>query len=418
MAVVTFRGDAPAVAQVDTITITAYDASTTYKITINGKVISTVGTGGTTATTAAALYALLAVVVYPEYGEVAFAYTAGNSTITATSTVAGRPFTMSVTYTGGTGTATKTSTTASSGPSDLSVLANYSTGALPSNGDTMVFENLENGLLYNVDALSAITTLARIVFKNIKAPVGLPNWNPAGYWEYRPTYVKFKATLIDFDCPNCSTGRLDNQTTAGTFTVANTGQTGQAPLETLLLLGTNAANILNSNGGSVAIAGQYSETAQFATVNQGYNTQQNSDSTIRIGIGCTLANVNRIGGVMIIENSISGTLTMRQGASDITIMGSAAIPTINHFASGASIFYLSSGTITTMTLGGGATFNSTRNQLGFVITNVVQSYLGASFIDTNRRATWAGIKPNGCGIGATTEGVFVDRGESRTWLDS
>ena len=417
MANVTFRGDAPTVAQVDTITIGTYDASTTYKVTINGKTISTPGTGGTNITTAAALAALLQACTYPEFVEITWGYVAAGVAITATAQTPGLPFILSVTPTGGTGGITKASTTPNSGPSDLAVVSNYSTGALPANGDTLIFENLANGLLYNADALAGVTTIANTIFKNVKGKIGLPNWNANGYWEYRQTYLQLKSTLVTVDCPECTLARIDLQTTACTITVTNTGPSDIPPLETLLIKGVHASNILNTTGGSVAVAGQYSEVSTFATINQGYNTQPQSDSYVRLGHGCTIANVNRIGGVMVGECAISGTLTMREGAGDITIYG-GAWPTIDHFAGGAKVYYLSSGTITTLTIGQGTEFNSERNQLGFTLTNVVQAFLGASFKDKNRKATWAGIKPNGCGIGEVATGVFVDRGESRTWLDS
>lgn len=415
MAIVTFRGDAAAIAQVTTITIDTYDVATTYKVTINGKVISTIGTGGTVAATATALYQLLVDCQFPEFAEITWTNPSAG-TILATSTLAGRPFTLTATETGGTGGCTATATTASSGPADLSITSNYSTGALPSAADTMVFENLENGLLYNVGALSAIA-LARVVFKNCKTGIGLMNWNPTGYWEYRTTFMLLQATIIEYDNPNCPYGRINNQTTQMTMTVTNTGSSPNPPLESLLVLNVNNSSVLNVNGGTVAVAGHYSEVSTIDTINQGYNTQQAGDAYVRIGRGVTLEQINRIGGTMTCEVGISGTLTQRAGASDITILNAAVFPTIVHYAT-SSIFYLSSGTITTMTLGAGAKFDSERNQAGFIITNVVQAYLGASFLDKNRKATWAGIKANGCGINSVEAGVFVDRGESQTWLDS
>jgi hypothetical protein len=51
--------DALAVAQDRRATITAYDVATTYKVTINGKIVSVLGSGGTVTTTAVALAAAL-----------------------------------------------------------------------------------------------------------------------------------------------------------------------------------------------------------------------------------------------------------------------------------------------------------------------------------------------------------------------
>ena len=59
MATQIWFGVATAAAQISTVTIGTYDATTTYKVTIGGQTISTVGTGGTNATTATALKNLL-----------------------------------------------------------------------------------------------------------------------------------------------------------------------------------------------------------------------------------------------------------------------------------------------------------------------------------------------------------------------
>ena len=53
MATMRWKGAAQAVAQVTTVAITAYDATTTYKLTINGKTVSTSAAGSANATAAA-----------------------------------------------------------------------------------------------------------------------------------------------------------------------------------------------------------------------------------------------------------------------------------------------------------------------------------------------------------------------------
>ena len=70
MATKRWKGGALAVSQVGTFTLTAYDVLTTYKITINGKVVSVLGQGGTTATTATALQAALTASTIPEFTKV------------------------------------------------------------------------------------------------------------------------------------------------------------------------------------------------------------------------------------------------------------------------------------------------------------------------------------------------------------
>ena len=45
MAIVRWLGRQKAIKQVDTYTITVYDATTTYKATLNGKVVSVIAAG-------------------------------------------------------------------------------------------------------------------------------------------------------------------------------------------------------------------------------------------------------------------------------------------------------------------------------------------------------------------------------------
>lgn len=66
MATRTWLGTAAAVAQVSTVQVTAYDAATTYKLTVNGNVISTIAAGSVNAT-ATALAAAWNLSTVPEF---------------------------------------------------------------------------------------------------------------------------------------------------------------------------------------------------------------------------------------------------------------------------------------------------------------------------------------------------------------
>jgi len=200
MATCRWRGDAAAVAQVDTYVVTTYDVTTTWKITINGKVISQVGTGGTATTTATALLALLqASTVPPEFAEIT--WTSNGATITATSAVAGRPFTISATVSGGTGSWVHTSVTTSSGPNDVNVAANWTTAATPANGDDLVVD-AGSDLLYNLGALSAIALTSLTVAQKFTGKIGLPPINSTNsapgqsYFEYRATYFAIQTSTL------------------------------------------------------------------------------------------------------------------------------------------------------------------------------------------------------------------------------
>lgn len=85
-----------------TITLTAYDAATTYKVTIGGVDVTQIGTGGTTTTTATALTTALNASV--DAGFAAVTWTSAAAVITGKHDVAGTAYTPTTSKTGGTGT--------------------------------------------------------------------------------------------------------------------------------------------------------------------------------------------------------------------------------------------------------------------------------------------------------------------------
>src|SRR5262245_49483736 len=130
MSTIRWRGDAPAVAQVQTITIGVNDVATAYKVTINGKTVPVPGNaGGASATASDLASALKAATVPPEFAEIV--WTVNAAVITGTAAKPGRPFSLAVSTSGGTGTISTAVTNAGSGPNDAGVAANWSGGALP-----------------------------------------------------------------------------------------------------------------------------------------------------------------------------------------------------------------------------------------------------------------------------------------------
>mgnify|MGYP001612691326 CR=1 FL=1 len=90
------------VKQASTVTLTAYDAATTYKITIGGQDVTQVGTGGTTTTTATAFATALNASANSNFMPITWA--SAGAVITGTADVGGTPFTPTSSVTGGTGT--------------------------------------------------------------------------------------------------------------------------------------------------------------------------------------------------------------------------------------------------------------------------------------------------------------------------
>jgi len=85
-----------------TITLTAYDAATTYKVTIGGADVTQIGTGGTTTTTATALTTALNASADANFTPIT--WTSSGAVITGIHDVPGTAYVPTTSKTGGTGT--------------------------------------------------------------------------------------------------------------------------------------------------------------------------------------------------------------------------------------------------------------------------------------------------------------------------
>jgi hypothetical protein len=375
-----WRGDAPAVAQVVTITLTAYDVTTIYSVTMNGKSVSVIGQGGTVNTTATALQTALAASTIPELAEVT--WTVNTATITGTAKTAGTPFTATSSATGGTGTiGAVTTTTTSSGPNDWSVAANWDTGAVPVTGDDVYVENSASSILYGL-LQSAVTLNSLHIRATFTGTIGLPRVNGTGtkaYFEYRTAYLTIGATTLNIgNGAGAGSGRVKINVGANqcTCNVYNTGSTAESNVPSFLFLGTHAANAMNVNKGNVGIANFAGEVATVATLQVGYVTNQAGDSTVYCGSGCTLTTIDCLGGATTINSNVT-TATVLGGT--LTVAG-GTWTTLN--AWGGKTFCKSTGVFATSNIGSGATLDCSQDMRAKTFTNVTINK-GGSFLAPN-----------------------------------
>jgi hypothetical protein len=370
--------DAVAVAQVRSQTITAYDVATTYRCTINGRVVSTLGTGGTVTTTAAALVVLLNASTYPEFAEITWSNVAG--AVIGTCDTAGKSITFALTVSGGTGTVGAASdTTSNDGPEALTANncknASTSARALPVASDTFTLEAIDTDLKYNLDALSAVTVAALYIEASFTGQLGNPPVNADGdtsYDEYRAQYLLLGATVCligDGDGDGSDLMMIDLSSILSGVTVLKTGSSPVIDgLGALIIKGTNASNTLKAVSGSIDIAPFAGETATFATLTA------IGDATVRTSIGTTLTTVNA-GGSATIDISAAGTVTTINVYDQATVIvrGSMGATTINVYGANATIIWLSSGNPATVNLYDGAKFDCTENPSTFTITTLTGS---------------------------------------------
>lgn len=369
-----WRGDALTTAQVWGGTITAYDVATTYKVTMNGKVVSVIGQGGTVTTTAAALVVALNASTIPEFAEVTWSNVAG--AISGTADTAGKPFSVTSSVSGGTGTFGAFSiTTANSGPNDCSVAANWEnvttpgTVEVPQAGDDVVIENSSVSLLYVLDTLSATTLTSLTIKQSFTGRIGLPNINADGaisYREYRERYFKAGITTLTIgEGEGGGSGRIkiNGSTIQSAVTIYNSGAALDSGLESILWKGTHASNVVNVLKGSVGIAVEAGDTATVATLRVGNQGSVSGDAKVRCGSGVTLTTITKTAGGLEI-NSAATTIT--NDAGDLTANGTGAITTLN--VTGGTAYVNTSGTVGTANVTGGGALDFSRSPTTKTVT--------------------------------------------------
>ena len=405
MAIINWTGNAAAVAQIDTLTISGTDPSSgdTFTVTINGKAVSITGQT-TTAGAATALQAALAASTFPEFAEITWA-NPSSGTVTGTSKTAGRPFTITSFATSGSSTVGTSTTTAGSGPNDLSIPANYDGGALPVNGDTLVVQGNVPDILYGLDALSGVT-LAYLRIVNWTGQFGLPRINSTGrtpYAEYRPTYAAFGATLCDVGTPGGGQGpslfKWNSGSVQTTLTVysSGTGVEGTG-FGAVIFKGTHTSNVVDVRSGSASIAQFGGETASVATL-------QTSGGTVSCGAGVTLTTVRARGGTGSIGVASAVTTLLVEGGT-ANVEGSGAVTNLT--ANAGTVNYQGSGTITTLYTKGKVNFGQLLNR---TVTNCTIA-AGGSISDPGGRTTFT----NGIVFetGVRVADVTLDVGTGRT----
>lgn len=356
--------NAQSITQVDTFTVTAIALGGTIAITCNGKSVTYTGTATDTLTTAAAgLLALLTSTTNPaapaEFADAT--YSQSGAVITATATTQGTPFTFGVASAGG-ATLTQTHTTLNSSPSDVDNASNWLDSGgltgLPVNGDDVIIADSSVSLLWNLSSLSAVSLNSLTVWMSFTGNIGLPEINPAGYIEYRPTYWQIGITTVVVGTGSVGSGsglmRFNVGAVASTWDIINTGTAGTGTDFALRILGTNATNVLKMTNGSVAIAMLPAETSNFnggITVNGG---------SIALGFGLDLT-----GNTLTVNNGGSAEVRCRvefiaTDGGSLTFFTPVASPvtyTTITLHNGSNVTWNGPGGITALSMYEGSTFS-------------------------------------------------------------
>ena len=402
MATCIWQGGATAVAQQVRLTPGGtIEADDRFKVTIGDRTLD-VAAGGTTAADVVDALAAAWSAAGPEFAELTV--TDEGDTLLVEAATAGVPFTLVLATTEAGGGAADDQTfqqstvRANAGPYCWDTASNWSTGTVPTTGDTVIFENSSIDCLYGLDQAS-VTLAALRIRQSYTGTIGLPRVNASGYTEHRPTYLAIGALLIDVGLGDgAGSGRIkiDTGSALTSITVRNTGTPLETGIGAMVWKGTHVSNTLTAIKGSISIAPFGDETANLSTLIISYAANQAGDVTLRCGDGLTLSTVSVYGGSALFQNNIT---TLAQYGGTVEVLGAATITTATLF--GGTLKLNGTGTITTLNVHNGA---MVRKNVGAQEITNVNLYAGFGLSDPMRLITASnGYTFHGC---APSDGTF------------
>lgn len=370
-------------AQVSTVQVTAFDVTTTYRLTVNGVIVASALGDTDEDTTATNLRAAWAASTHP-YTSAAVA-TVATDTITLTG-VLEVPFTVTSSVNGvGAGTIGAVATpTAATGPHHLDEAVNWDAEALPSNSDVLYFRDNSNHIAWGLGGLST-TGHTLVIEQSFTGKIGL-----AGGYAYSAdgqtvdtAAPEYQTAYMTLDCSRIDVGELVGATNPGgsqrimidndragasQLVVHNTGaqgsETGKPPMR---YLAANASAHVEVRSGQMGIGvGIPGETPTVGNVVL-------TNGSANVGDGCTLTNFTQHAGASHLSLKTATVTKIQTLGGEVTVDGDQAVTTL-HTKGGRTIFS-ATGTVTTVTHEGGEIDYSQGKEARTVTTH--QLYRGA-----------------------------------------
>lgn len=407
MALIEWRGDAPAVAQVNHFTPASVGAGNTFTITINGKAITYTAAAGAVQDVCDGLTPLLQASLYPEFQEVT--WTEDNAKIIGTSNTPGRPFTATSSASGGTATFVKSTSVASSGPNDWSTASNWSGGAVPGGSDTVVVYPGKPDILYGLDQSGAGTITSITWMQNARSRLGLPSQNSGGYTEYRTTHLNINVGAIYVGFQNTEnrggTPRFKINTLTGNciMVVAFCGQPEANEIAVVDWIGDHASNLIQVLYGSVALG--VNGASKIGTLRVG-DTGAQANTNVIVGSRVTqFGTLTQTGGKV---TALFQPTTWTQTGGTSVLNASGTVTTCN--LSNGLLYIDNAPTITNMKLKTGGVLDCSRISAGPTFTNTT-IYSGTQLYDPRGSITFTNpALLSGCSI----KDVRLDLGNDRS----
>lgn len=240
------------------------------------------------------------------------------------------------------------------GPNHFDAAKNWSGGAVPSTGDTLVFRDTSVPLLYGLSQ-SGTTPAAMEFHESFLGTVGLPDTNENDYPEYRTTALRIgeaaDAQTIAISVRGGSSRiRLDTGDCPVTLQISDTGISDNGEPAALRWTGTAATNTVVYLSGSVFLGSEQGSAATVGTLRisgtgGGYGALELASglsiTTVQhtggdVSSRATIATAN-LGGAWTQDGGSVTTLTTLPGGS-VTILGSPTITTLDIGSAGSVDF--------------------------------------------------------------------------------
>lgn len=415
MATVYWTGNGINIQGVDTLTVGGTPAAgNTITATINGKAVTyTLVSGDTTATAATGLFNLVnnAATRPPEFSELTWA-NPSNGVITATETALNvkslnQTGGLTVSATGGGATITLVHTVTGSYQSDVGLAANWlraGVAAIPANGDDVIVADSSIPLLWNLAALVAVQFASFRRWQSFTGTIGLPENNPAGYTEFRPTYFQFVGNASPITCtlgepigtgggPSRERYNVGAQQVSWVIFGAGSPQDDVA----IRILGTNASSTINLTQTSVGVAMLPGDVSSLASANV------DGGGSLALGSGVTFSGALTLTTATAQVNCAPATVSANQG-SRVTVGGLGLTYATVTVTGGSVVTWLSNSTITTLTLQTGSQLDKSQDLRAMTVTSSTIDADSCQIIDPFNAITYTNATTL---RNAVTAGPFV-----------
>lgn len=350
----------------------------------------------------------------PQFSE----FTATNGTsgvVTLTSNgsgfLAGKPFTITATENStGDDTAARSASVTPTSQCHADQADNWSGNTPPEDSDTLTFDNGSVDVRWGLTTYASGSTTSNpttiIKYKSYTGNVGLPEVNTDNsakpYHEYRTTYfttdngatANCDANLEVGEGPGSGRFKWDAGSGQTTLSIFGKGSRIENGVPCILWKGSHASNVVYNLAGDLGIAFFGGETATVATLVTGDGPTSQA-STI-CGSGVTLTTVTLNGGSQETNSAIT-TATQNAGT---WVHKSGTITTLT--VRGGTFYPNGAATITTLNVASGGTFDASKGNASFTITNTIQLYKGSKFLDPQGRTGNPVFKLNQCQLADVT----------------